>query len=731
MVAWSSMFGRGRISRMFAASALCWALAACQGDGGTAPEGGSVSMNSTPQISGAPISTADVGVRYSFRPAASDGDGDSLTFSAAGRPSWLQLDPATGEVSGSPGAPDVGVTGDIAISVTDGRATASLAAFRITVRAAMATNRAPSIIGQPATSVTAGASYSFQPTSSDPDGDVLTFSATGLPSWLVVNPSTGRVSGTSPAGMASTFGGIVISASDGRATASLPPFAVTVTAAVGDMTRPTVASTSPSSGATGVGVGTTVIVTFSEEIQPSTVGSSTFLIAGVGGAVAANGTSATFIPSSPLTAGTTYTVTLKGGAGGIADLAGNSLAADVSFAFTVAGGAAQSCGGKVRCVGSGHPYLTIQAAVDAAQPGDTVLVHDGQYRGFVVSRGGTSVNRITVMATDAGALINSANPDGEGITIDDSDYVTIQGFSVSGMPGYGIATHGATATSPMRGLEVRGNTVRNSGSSNIYLSQVANSLVESNIATGSQTSHGIYLANGGSDNTVLRGNRCSGNAKNGIHFNGDSSVGGDGLHSGLTIDGNVLYQNVANGLDMDGVQSSVIQNNVIYDNGRNAVRGFQIDAAAGPKRLTIVNNTLLVPAGGGWAVKLTEDGGENVFFNNILLAADGSSGSIAVSNTTFSSDANVVADRFSLNGDTTTIGLAAWRASGRDAMSAIGTPSATFVNPGAQDFRLKAGASAVDAGRSSLAGATMPATDVAGTARPRGAAPDVGAYESY
>ena len=714
-----------------AAGTVAFALAACQGgdeaDASQSPPG----TNAAPVITGVPVLNADVGLRYSFRPTASDADGDPLTFNATGRPGWLQLDAASGELSGTPSASDVGVSGELSISATDGKSSASLPAFRITVRAAAATNRAPTISGQPPTTASTGSAYSFQIVGADADGDSLTYGATGLPAWLSLNATTGILSGTPGTTNIGTSPGIVLSVSDGKASASLAAFTLTVAGPQADAVRPTVSSTSPSNGATGVSAATSIIVSFSEAIRTSTLSTSTLLVAGVAGSVAANGSTATFTPSSPLTNGTTYSVTLKGGVGGVADLAGNTLAADMTFAFTVAGGASLSCGGKVRCVGNGHPYSTVQAAVDAVQPGDTVLVHDGQYRGFIVSRGGSSSNRITVMAAGSGALINTANSDGEGITIDDSDYVTIQGFTVEGMPGYGLATHGATATSPMRWLEIRNNTVRNSGSSNIYLSQVANSIIEGNVATGSSTSHGIYLANGGSDDTVLRGNRCSGNAKNGIHFNGDSSVGGDGLHSGLVIDGNVLFQNVANGLDMDGVERSIIQNNVIYDNGRNAVRGFQIDAASGPADLTIVNNTLSVPNGGGWAIKLTEDGGGHVIFNNVALAASGASGSIAVDNGTFSSESNVVSDRFSLDGDATTISLATWRGSGRDTTSVNSTTAAVFVAPESSDFRLKAGAPAVDIGRSSLAGVSVPALDVQGTSRPKGAAPDAGAYETF
>lgn len=418
--------------------------------------------------------------------------------------------------------------------------------------------------------------------------------------------------------------------------------------------------------------------------------------------------------------------------------------AKIILSFLLASLLATGCGGEtgvttgtgptVRHVdddaGSTQGYSTIQAAVDAAKPGDTVLVHDGNYRGFTVYTSGTATNPIVIKAQGSAAVIKRPNGNGEGITLNDTSYITIEGFTVIGMPRAGIASHKASAAWPMRGVIVRNNTVQNSGFMNIYMSQTADSLIEGNIASGSATSHGIYLSNGGSDNTILRGNRCFGNAKNGIHFNGDLSMGGDGLHQGLVIENNVIYGNIANGLDMDGVQDSLIQNNLIYGNGRNALRAFQIDAAAGPKNLKIVNNTLLVTNGSGWALKMSEDLGGHVIFNNILLNDNGATGSISVPNTNFSSNNNALVGRLSFDGEASIVNLNAWEAVGFDTNSFTTTSSSLFVNASTNNYRLKAGAPTINTGLPSLNGITAPTTDILGTARPQGSAHDLGAYES-
>jgi hypothetical protein len=93
----------------------------------------------------------------------------------------------------------------------------------------IAANAAPSIIGKPATTITAAHYFAFQPSAANPGGKTLTFSIANKPAWAQFDSRTGRLYGTPlPQSNVGTFANIVISASDGSARASLAPFAVTV-----------------------------------------------------------------------------------------------------------------------------------------------------------------------------------------------------------------------------------------------------------------------------------------------------------------------------------------------------------------------------------------------------------------------------------------------------------------------------------------------------------------------
>jgi hypothetical protein len=204
-------------------------------------------VNRAPTISGTPANTVTVGSAYAFQPDAVDPDGNAMTFSIDNRPSWATFSTATGRLSGTPAAGNVGTTNGIVIRVSDGLVSTALPTFNLQVTATPPTNRAPVISGTPPTTITAATTYTFTPTASDPDGNTLTFGVQNRPTWATFNTATGRLSGTPTASQLGTFSNIRITVSDGTATVSLAAFAITVTQAAN---RPPVIGGTPGTGAT-------------------------------------------------------------------------------------------------------------------------------------------------------------------------------------------------------------------------------------------------------------------------------------------------------------------------------------------------------------------------------------------------------------------------------------------------------------------------------------------------
>jgi len=200
--------------------------------------------NLPPTITGTPATTATVGQSYTFTPVGEDPEDAVLTYSIVNRPSWATFTAATGTLTGTPATANIGSTGPIVISVSDGQASASLQ-LTITVAAAPVTpptNRPPTITGTPRTSITAGSAYTFTPVGSDPDGNALRYSIQNQPSWATFSTTTGRLSGTPTAANVGTSARITISVTDGTATTSLPSFTIQV---VAQSNRPPTISGSP------------------------------------------------------------------------------------------------------------------------------------------------------------------------------------------------------------------------------------------------------------------------------------------------------------------------------------------------------------------------------------------------------------------------------------------------------------------------------------------------------
>ena len=172
-----------------------------------------------------------------------------------------------------------------------------------------------------------------------------TFSLTGpggavVPATRSSTSDSATLTPTEPLQVAATYSVTVSGVKDiaGNTMAADP---WTFTTSADDTLSPKVTDRAPANGATNAPTEVQVVATFSEAVDQTTVDAGTFTLTGPGGAdVAATvdataGDSATLTPSAPLSAGTTYTVLVKGGAGGVKDLAGNRLKADVTWEFTV------------------------------------------------------------------------------------------------------------------------------------------------------------------------------------------------------------------------------------------------------------------------------------------------------------------------------------------------------------------------------------------------------------
>ena len=107
-----------------------------------------------------------------------------------------------------------------------------------------------------------------------------------------------------------------------------------------DTTAPRVTATINANGAVGVAINTKAGATFSESMAPLTITNVNFAMketvtnAPVAGTVSYSGVDAVFIPLANLKNSTNYTLTIKGGVGGVTDLAGNPMASDFVWSWT-------------------------------------------------------------------------------------------------------------------------------------------------------------------------------------------------------------------------------------------------------------------------------------------------------------------------------------------------------------------------------------------------------------
>lgn len=385
------------------------------------------------------------------------------------------------------------------------------------------------------------------------------------------------------------------------------------------------------------------------------------------------------------------------------------------------------------------PWKSLQHAADNVGPGDYVIVMPGKYWGMNLTTDGKPDARITFHALP-GVEIDEAFPgQQDGINLEGADFVTIEGFTVHDMPRAGLRSVNND------GVILRGNTSDHNTMWGILTGWSENILVENNNVSRSQVEHGIYISNS-ADGAVVRNNVVWGNNDSGIQFNADRYLPGDGIHSNNLIEGNVIFENGRGGgaaLNFDGVQDSVIRNNLLYDNHSTGIVLYVGFAADGSKNNVVTNNTVVMAEDARWALLMTDGSDGNVVTNNILLNKNPSRGSMTVEHNSLPvrSDYNIVQNLFQMDGANGS--FAAWQnfSGGQDAHSinvdeslrdsisghgVTGLLAELFVDPTNNNFHLKANSLAIDVGDPTGA----PATDIYGHARPTGAGIDIGAFEA-
>ncbi len=174
------------------------------------------------------------GATLTLDASATDPDGDALTYSVTDLPSGATYDSATGLLSWTPSYDDAG-TYTVTLAATDDGEPSLTATTSLTITVLNA-NRAPILSPVGNQVVAEGQALSFTLIATDPDGDVLTYAATNLPSGATFSGNT--FTWTPDYNDAGNYENIEFSVSDNGSPMELDLELITIS--VGDVNRPPV-----------------------------------------------------------------------------------------------------------------------------------------------------------------------------------------------------------------------------------------------------------------------------------------------------------------------------------------------------------------------------------------------------------------------------------------------------------------------------------------------------------
>jgi parallel beta-helix repeat protein len=381
---------------------------------------------------------------------------------------------------------------------------------------------------------------------------------------------------------------------------------------------------------------------------------------------------------------------------------------------------------------------TIQAGINTAQNGDTVLVAPGTYFENINFAGKAitvkSANGYKVTIIDGGFASNVVTFDsGEGLGS------VLQGFTIQ--HGFNRFADGGGILMSSASPTIKGNIVTNNNACSFGAGIAVNfssALVQSNIVSNNTSFNNCELSAAGISVFGAGSAEIIGNL---IENNTAASGNGGGMQlwdAGTpTLKNNVIRGNLATelapytqggGIFIVNDSDALIVQNLIYNNTAGQGSGISLIVPFGSVGPLLVNNTIIGNSSSlqGSAVYASGFDNQAQFFNNVMIGPNGANAVfceayVGVSPPTFTNN-----DAFSPNGS----GLQGTCAAQSNTNGNIS------VNPrfvGKTNFQLKAGSAAIDAGDNSAP--DLPTLDLSG--KPRivdgdgdgDAIIDMGAYE--
>lgn len=145
--------------------------------------------NHTPVINNITSQTVIVAQDVFLRVISHDIDNDNLIYSLGNPPSWLKINPKTGEISGTPAVANIGSI-VVQVIVSDGKAKTEKS-FNLTV----IIDPTPVFSGVTTFNTSTRQDFTAKVTAKDPNNKLLTYTLSNAPAWLKINSNTGALSG--------------------------------------------------------------------------------------------------------------------------------------------------------------------------------------------------------------------------------------------------------------------------------------------------------------------------------------------------------------------------------------------------------------------------------------------------------------------------------------------------------------------------------------------------------